>query len=196
MKLKITSFLALAVLANIAFFAFAPKPDVYLIDATKSKVTWEGRKFTGAHDGTVTLKSGTLGFNGKKLMQGGFVVDMTTIKDAGGNANLEKHLKADDFFGTEKFAASSFVIKKVEGNGDAVNITGDMTIKGKTLSISFPAKLTWNADQTVTATAEKITIDRTKYGIEFKSKSVFSNIGDNFIYDDFTIGVKLVAKKR
>ncbi|RYF18942.1 MAG: YceI family protein, partial [Flavobacteriales bacterium] len=81
------------------------------------------------------------------------------------------------------------------GTGTDVKITGDLTIKGKTNSISFPAKLTWNADKTVTAVAEKVTVDRTKYGIEYKSKSIFSSIGDNFIYDDFTLAVKLVAKK-
>lgn len=195
MKLKITSILLLAVVASFAFFAFAPKADIYTVDVTKSEITWEGKKFAGSHNGTVNLTSGTLGFNGKKLAEGGFIANMTTIKDADKNAGLEKHLKADDFFGVEKFPAANFVIKKVAGNGPAVNITGDLTIKGVTQSITFPATVVWNADKTVTATADKIVIDRTKFGIQFKSKSVFSNIGDNFIYDEFTIGVKLVAKK-
>lgn len=195
MKLKITSILLLAVVASFSFFAFAPKADVYTVDVTKSEITWEGKKFAGSHNGTVNLTSGTLGFNGKKLTEGGFVANMTTIKDADKNAGLEKHLKADDFFGVEKFPAANFVIKKVAGNGPAVNITGDLTIKGVTQSITFPATVVWNADKTVTATADKVVIDRTKFGIQFKSKSVFSNIGDNFIYDEFTIGVKLVAKK-
>ena len=109
--------------------------------------------------------------------------------------NLDKHLKNDDFFGVEKFPTANFVIKKVEGNGADVKITGDLTIKGKTNSVSFPAKVTWNADKTVSAVAEKVVIDRTKYGIEYKSKSIFSSIGDNFIYDEFILNVKLVAKK-
>ncbi|WP_199136776.1 YceI family protein [Pedobacter sp. ASV12] len=195
MKLKITSMLLLAFAASFAFLAFTPKADIYTVDVTKSTITWEGKKFAGSHKGTVDLTSGTLGFNGKKLAEGGFIANMTTIKDADKNGGLENHLKADDFFGAAKFPAANFVIKKVEGNGANVNVTGDLTIKGITQSITFPATITWNADKTVTATADKITIDRTKFGIQFKSKSVFSNIGDNFIYDDFTIAVKLVAKK-
>ncbi len=195
MKLKISSILLLAVLANFSFNAFAQKADVYTVDATKSTITWEGKKFAGAHNGTVNLTSGSLSFAGKKLTQGGFVINMTSIKDADKNANLEGHLKADDFFGVAKYPEANFTIKKVEGNGASVNITGDLTIKGVTQSISFPATLAWNADKTVTTTAEKIVVDRTKFGIQFKSKSVFANIGDNFIYDEFTIGVKLVAKK-
>lgn len=199
MKLKFSLTFLLAVVASFAFFAFAPKADVYTVDVTKSTITWEGKKFAGSHSGFVNLTSGTLGFNGKKLTQGGFVANMTTIKTMDGgekpNASLDKHLKADDFFGVEKHPAANFVIKKVSGNGAKLNITGDLTIKGITQSVTFPATLTWGADNTVTATAEKITIDRTKFNIQYKSKSVFSNIGDNFIYDDFTIGVKLVAKK-
>lgn len=198
MKLKITSILMLAVVASLSFLAFAPKADVYTVDVAKSTVNWEGKKFSGAHTGSVALTSGTLGFNGKKLVEGGFIADMTTIKTLDGDKpspNLDKHLKNDDFFGVEKFPAANFVIKKVEGAGTDVKITGDLTIKGKTNAISFPAKITWNADKTVTAVAEKVTIDRTKYGIEYKSKSIFSSIGDNFIYDEFTLSVKLVAKK-
>lgn len=195
MKLKITSILLLAMVASFTFMAFMPKADTYTVDLSKSSITWEGKKFAGSHNGNVNLTSGTLGFNGKKLAEGGFVVNMTTIKDADKNANLEKHLKSEDFFGVEKFPAANFIIKKVAANGANVNITGDLTIKGITNSITFPATVVWNADKTVSATADKIVIDRTKYGIQFKSKSIFSDIGDNFIYDDFTLSVKLVAKK-
>ena len=198
MKLKITSILLLAMVASFSFLAFAPKADVYTVDVAKSSISWEGKKFAGSHTGSVNLTSGTLGFNGKKLAEGGFIANMTTIKTMDGdkpNAGLDTHLKADDFFGVDKFPAANFVIKKIAQNGDKANITGDLTIKGITNSITFPATITWNADKSVTATTEKITIDRTKYGIQFKSKSIFSDIGDNFIYDDFTFSVKLVAKK-
>jgi polyisoprenoid-binding protein YceI len=195
MKLKITSIFLLALVASFTFMAFMPKADTYTVDLSKSSVTWEGKKFTGGHNGTVNLTSGSLGFNGKKLTEGSFVVNMTTIKDADKSANLEKHLKSEDFFGTEKFPTASFSIKKVTANGNNANITGDLTIKGITNSITFPATIVWNADKTVTAAADKIVIDRTKYNIQYKSKSIFSDIGDNFIYDDFTLSVKLVAKK-
>lgn len=195
MKFKITSILLLAVVASFTFFAFAPKADVYKVDVTKSSITWEGKKFAGSHNGNVDLTSGTLGFDGKKLTQGGFIANMTSLKDSERNANLEKHLKSEDFFGIEKFPAANFVITKVEGSGANVSITGDLTIKGVKNVVSFPATVVWNADKTVTATADKIVVDRTKYGIQFKSKSVFANIGDNFIYDEFTLNVKLVATK-
>ena len=196
MKLKISLILMVAVVASFSFLAFSPKADTYTIDVAHSSITWEGKKFAGSHTGSVALTSGNLVFNGKKLTDGGFIANMTTISDFEKNGGLEKHLKSADFFGVDQFPAANFVIKKVEGSGaSSVNVTGDLTIKGITNSITFPATLAWNADKSVTATADKIVVDRTKYGIQFKSKSIFANIGDNFIYDEFTLAVKLVAKK-
>lgn len=195
LKFKITSILMLAVVASFAFFAFSPKADIYKVDVNRSTILWDAKKTGGAHNGTVNLTEGNLAFNGKKLTQGGFIADMTSIKDAGKNGGLERHLKADDFFGSEKFPKSSFIIKKVEGSAPNFTVTGDLMIKGVTNSVTFPVNVVWNDDKTITATADKITIDRTKYGIKFKSKSIFSDLGDNFIYDDFNLSVKLVATK-
>lgn len=197
MKLKITS-LALLLIAAIssAFIAPSFKPVAYKVDPAKSSLTWFGKKLTGSHNGTIALQSGNLLFEGKKLAGGNFAIDMTTIKDADGSDKLEGHLKADDFFGVDKFANSTFVIKKVvAGKGNALDVTGDLTIKGITNSITFPAALAWNADGSVTATAAKVVIDRTKYGIKFRSKGVFPDVGDKMIYDDFELSIKLVASK-
>lgn len=197
MRLKLTSlFLLIAVVALSAFKNPVSKPIIYKVDLEKSTLTWTGKKFTGSHTGSINLKSGSLGFNGKKLREGGFTIDMNSIKDADNSNGLEKHLKADDFFGADKFPTSNFVIKKIANSGaNTVNVTGDLTIKGITNQITFPATVAWNADGSVTAIADKIIIDRTKWGIKYKSKSVFTDIGDKFIYDDFELSVKLVAKK-
>lgn len=196
MKLKLTSLaLLLVVMTTSAFIAPVFKADTYKVDASKSSITWVGKKLTGSHNGTINLQSGALSFNGKKLAAGNFVLDMNSIKDADNSANLEKHLKDADFFGADKFPTSTFVIKNVTGNGAAVTVNGDLTIKGITKPISFPATLAWNADGSVTATADKIIVDRTKYDIKFRSKTIFPEIGNKMINDEFELSVKLVAKK-
>jgi polyisoprenoid-binding protein YceI len=197
MKIKLSSVALLAlVIISSAFIAPVFKPVTYKVDVEKSTLTWTGKKLTGSHNGTIDLQSGSLQFDGKKLAGGNFVINMTTIKDADKSANLEKHLKADDFFGADKFPTTTFVIKKITaGTGNIVNVTGDLTIKDVTNSITFPALIAWNADGSVSATADKITIDRTKYGIKFRSKGMFPDIGDKMIYDDFDLSIKLIATK-
>jgi polyisoprenoid-binding protein YceI len=195
MRQKIYSLTAiLSVLLLSAFIAPNFKADTYKVDLEKSTLTWTGKKAVGGHNGTINLQSGSLLFDGKKLSGGNFVIDMASIKDADKSARLEGHLKSDDFFGVDKFATSTFTIKKVTGTGAKLVVSGDLTIKGITQSINFPASVAWNADGSVTATAEKIVVDRTKYGIKFKSQGIL-DIGDKFIYDNFELSVKLVAKK-
>jgi len=191
MKLKIGAFVAMvAILALSAF-----KPVVYNVDVTKSSITWVGKKVTGSHNGTIAIKSGTLNVDGKNVTGGSFVIDMTAIKDADGSDKLEGHLKADDFFGSAKYPTSTFVITKVTGKAPNLTVAGNLTIKGITKPLSFPATTTVNADGTVSALAGKIIVDRTKYDIRYGSKSFFDSIGDKAIDDNFEIGVKLVAKK-
>ncbi|MEJ2884553.1 YceI family protein [Pedobacter sp. GR22-6] len=195
MKSKLTSLAVLLLVVATSAFKAPVKPVSYKVDPAKSSLTWVGKKLTGSHNGTIDLQSGALVFDGKKLTGGNFSINMASIKDADKSERLEGHLKADDFFGTDKFATSTFVIKKVTGTGNAVTVTGDLTIKGITNSISFPAALTWNADGTVTAAAEKVVVDRTKYGIKYRSKGMFPDVGDKMIYDEFELAIKLVASK-
>lgn len=176
----------------------AKKAVAYKVDAAKSVVKWHAKKVTGEHFGTISLASGALNVDGTKITGGTFEIDMTSIKctdltDAGYNAKLVGHLKSDDFFSVEKNPKAKFVIKKVEGSGANYNITGDMTIKGITQTITFPAIVKADASG-VNATA-KITLDRSKWDIRYGSKTFFPTIGDKMINDDFAIDLTLAAAK-
>jgi len=74
-----------------------------------------------------------------------------------------------------------------------VNISGDLTIKGITHPIEFPASVSI-ADGKIKASAE-ITIDRAKYNVRHRSGSFFEGLGDKLIYDDFMLNVTLSATK-
>lgn len=162
------------------------------VDVEASTVEWTGKKITGSsHYGTIDLKDGflTLTEDGK-LTGGEFVIDMKTIevKDLTGEnkGKLEGHLNSDDFFGVDNFATSKLVITgATPKSGNTYNVTGNLTIKGKTEPVSFDMTVNSN-----TATA-KVAIDRTKFGIRYGSGSFFDNLGDNTINNNFTLDVNL-----
>ena len=52
----------------------------FKIIAAQSNIDWTGRKITGAHNGTIAIKEGTLVLNEGKLTGGKFVIDTTSIK--------------------------------------------------------------------------------------------------------------------
>ncbi len=171
-------------------------------DPQKSTLLWNGKKVTGEHSGAITLTDGSLLVDNNKLIGGSFQIDMTTITntditDQENNAKLIGHLKSDDFFGVEKHPTSTFKITKAEPISGAkagennYTITGDLTIKGITKPVTFPATVKINGNNA--EAAAKVTIDRTKYDIRYGSKTFFESIGDKAIYDDFTLDLKLIA---
>jgi polyisoprenoid-binding protein YceI len=174
------------------------------VDTKASKLGWIGEKVTGKHNGTVTLKSGTVEVSGGRLSGGTFEMDMTSItvedlKDAEYNGKLLGHLKSGDFFSTEKHPTSTFKITSVAAIKGAVagkpnyTVTGDLTIKGITNRISFPATVVTEGGSLTASGSMKV--DRTKFDIKYGSGSFFDNLGDKAISNDMTISFSVVAKK-
>ncbi len=163
------------------------------IVSTQSNIDWVGRKVTGAHNGTIAVKEGELILNDGKLAGGKFTIDTTSIKildvtDPATNAQFAGHLASDDFFSIEKYPEATLQITSVSGN----HVEGDLTIKGITQAVGFDADI--NVNGNVLTTTGKLVIDRTKYGIKFRSGNFFKDLGDTLIYNDFELNVNVTAK--
>lgn len=192
---KLVSALSLSA-AIVLFMAFTKpviKTETFKVDTELSSIDWIGRKVTGQHTGKIKIESGEILMSGNSVKGGSFVMDMTSMTSD--NARLTGHLKTDDFFSVEKHPASKFVITKVTSAGkERVNITGDLTIKGITESITFPASVK-KQDGAVVAVAKNVLVNRAKFDVRYGSKSFFNDIGNKAIEDDFELGINLVAKK-
>ena len=163
------------------------------IVSTQSNIDWVGKKVTGAHNGTIAVKEGEFILNDGKLAGGKFVIDTTSIKildvtDPATNAQFFGHLASDDFFSIEKYPEAILNITSVSGN----HIEGNLTIKGITHPVAFDAAVNVNGDALI-ATG-KLVIDRTKYGMKFRSGNYFKDLGDTLIYNDFELNVNVTAK--
>jgi polyisoprenoid-binding protein YceI len=207
--MKTTAILALALTLALPLSASAakkkkeasnaPKTEVLSVSPSASKITWEATKITKAtHTGEVNVKSGKLMATGDKLMGGEFEIDMTSLRntdltDAGMKKKLEDHLRSEDFFSVDKFPTSKFVITKVEEKDGKQQITGDLSIKGKSAVVSFPADV--KVSPTTIEAKGRVTVDRTKYNVRYNSAKFFSNLGDKVINDEFIVDVDIKAQK-
>jgi len=182
----------------------ATKGTAYKVQPQLSTLGWLAKKVTGQHNGSVQFKEGSVLVDGNQITGGTFVVDMKSIKvedltDAGYNAKLVGHLNSDDFFSVDKNPTATFVITKVApikgAAADANNatITGNLTIKGITKPVTFPAKV--GVKDGVAAASGTATIDRTQFDIRYGSKSFFESIGDKAIDNDFALSFNVIAKK-
>ncbi len=171
------------------------------VNTAASTMTWNAKKFGGEHSGTVNLAKGTLEVNGARLVGGSFEIDMasmanTDITNPDMNQKLTGHLKSEDFFSVDKHPISTFRITKAAPVANAkageanYTITGDLTIKGITHAVTFPAKVKVEG-KTAEADA-RIELDRTKWDIKYRS-GMLGTAADKVIYDTFTIDLKLKA---
>jgi len=136
------------------------------------------------------------------------VVSGPAGSDPKGNAKLEGHLKSGDFFDVGKSPEASFEITSVKPFTGTVTdsndvrqeaiseykvanpthlIGGNLTIRGVTKNIEFPAQVTVGANS-VDALA-KFNIDRTQWNIVYPGKP------DDLIRKDIHLGIALKATK-
>ena len=168
------------------------------VDTTVSILNWKGSKPTGSHNGTVALKSGGLLIENGTLTQGTFVVDMNTITNTdmagtNGAAKIEGHLKASDFFNVAVHPTAKFVITSVVDTEGKLAVTGNLTIKNTTKSITIPATIATVAGIT-TFKSETFTIDRTDFNVKYGSKKFFEGLKDKFINDLMEMSFSVVTK--
>lgn len=190
MKNRLSTLGAAIIIAAITFSFTGIENGKKEIKTDKSSVTWKGYKVTGSHEGEISIKSGYLSFDEGKLTGGEFTIDMTTIvnTDLEGEykGKLEGHLKSDDFFGVEEFPTAKLVFNKVKNTGKNVyEVSGDLTIKDQTQAVTFNISIKGN-----NATAD-LKIDRTKFGVKYRSTSFYEDLKDKAIYDEFDLSSNL-----
>ncbi len=173
-------------------------------DPAATKIEWIGSKPIGSqHTGTIGLKEGKLVVDNGNITGGKFLFDFTTLtpvdQDSTGNAKLRGHLLSPDFLDVDQFPDGSFEITSVTEGVDTANVTykeathnvtGNLTLKGVSKSISFPARIEQNDNNVVTHAV--FNIDRTDWNINYNSDA---SIKDKFINKEINITLHLVANK-
>ncbi len=172
----------------------------YNVNVSESTITWKGDKKIGdAHNGTINIEKGLFDVENGTVKAGEFVINMNTITnsdlEAGkGKEKLEGHLKAADFFDVEKFPTAKFVVASSEIKDGKLHITGNLTIKDVTKSITVPASLSENGND-ISLKSDKFMVDRTDFGVKYGSGKFFDNLKDRAINDLIEFSFDLKARK-
>jgi len=170
------------------------------VNVTESTMTWKGDKKVGdAHNGDIKLQKGIFDVENGVVKAGEFVIDMNSINcldlEAGkGKEKLEGHLKASDFFDVEKFPTAKFVVASSEVKDGKLHITGNLTIKDVTKSITVPTTLTENGND-ITLKSDVFNVDRTDFGVQYGSGKFFDNLKDKAINDLIAFSFDIKARK-
>lgn len=170
----------------------------YSIDTKQSVVTWKGAMLIGAnsHTGYVYISGGDLMIENGQLVGGTAEVDMNTIEDEahGRDSGLIKHLKDPDFFDVEKFPVAEIAITGAETTkGIDKKVTGNLTIKGITHPVTFPAKI--DVKDGIATMNGRLAIDRTQWGVRYKSGKFYDLLADQTMSDSIEFNISVIAKE-
>ncbi|MEM9526990.1 MAG: YceI family protein [Bacteroidota bacterium] len=175
----------------------------YNVDPAASSINWEGTKVAYGHVGTVPVTNGQLMVAEGELKGGQFSIDLreiknTDIEDAEKSAKLVGHLHSEDFFDVANHPMAEFTITQIqaaaEGEEYTHDITGNLTLRGESRSITIPATVSMEGGQ-LKANTPKFTIDRTEWGVTYKNSGIEGIVKDEIINDNIGLEIMLVANK-
>lgn len=182
----------------------------YQADSATSVVKWNATHKGGMAPryGTLSLQNGTVSVENGAVTGGEFTIDLNSLKvDPASVTEADKkpedlagHLKSADFFDVEKYPTAKFEItsvapfdaakdqSKLEG---ATNIvSGNITLKDKTINVTFPAKIT--VTDAALELAANFTVDRSAWNLTYGAEG---DPKDWAISKDIDIALDLKAKK-
>lgn len=179
---------------------------VYQVDVGKSTLEWIGRNLNNRHHGLIAIKSGGIVITGGRLSAGNIVLDMSSVnnldlQDPGWHDLLVRHLKSEDFFAVERFPTASFSLtgwQEQEGGSpeapDGV-ATGELTIRGITRPVSFPAIVAPQSDGSIKAHAI-LDIDRTLWDVGYGSGRLYERLGMHLVHDIISLEMFILAGRK
>lgn len=151
---------------------------------------------TGERFGKVTLESAEASVNEGALVGGKFVLDLTalTVENFGDdtvqNDKLRGHLTSGDFFLTDSFPTATFEITSVDTTSGDYNsvVTGNLTIKGVSKSISFNSNVEITEDA-LSISSETFEVNREDWGLTYHNEGTVGVPADYLIAKEiaFTI---------
>lgn len=173
----------------------------HVLSLAESLILWKVDYSIGAkgHEGSLKLSSGTMLVKDGIVQGGSFVIDMnsvhvTDMKPDDGGKDLEDHLKSADFLTTAEHPKGYFtVLNSVKNAPGAFTVSGYLILKGISNTITFPATIT--ETKTSLIVKAEFVLNRTLWGINYKSGSVFNLMKDEVISDDMNVTLNLIFKK-
>ena len=140
-----TVLIALALALSLGTFAVAA--DTYKIDSEHSAVIFRVTHFNvGNAYGRFNDPTGTVVYDKADPSKSTFTFEVKTDNVDTDNDKRDAHLKSPDFFDAKQFPTITFKSKSVKGEGDMLQVTGDLNLHGVTKEITVPIKKTGETD--------------------------------------------------
>ncbi|WP_010584641.1 YceI family protein [Schlesneria paludicola] len=153
----------------------------YSLNGENTKIEWTGTKADGKHDGGFKQVKGTATLSDGSNLKFDVEIDCGSLYSD--DPKLTQHLKSPDLFSVKDHPKAKFKSTKIEKTSDGTQVTGDLTILGKTKKVTFPAEIKTGDTLAIKAA---FNINRQDFGMTY---------GTGKINDDVEVRVDLKAKR-
>jgi polyisoprenoid-binding protein YceI len=156
--------------------------DGYQVQPGTSKIGFSIRNFLSQTPGVFKAFQGTLNFSANRPENSSVTFEIEVASIDTGIAKRDDHLRTDDYFGAEAHPLMTFSSRSFRRVGtDRYAITGPVTIKGHTKTITVLAMLTrhaslWTVQQDSLLFETSFVIDRTEFGVGEASNLMGSKV--------------------
>lgn len=162
----------------------------HAVDVSQSSIKALGAKITATHPVDFKTFEGSVKVAGDTLVGVSFSADIASLESD--HPKLTEHLKDKDFLDAGTYPKATFESVSVEEgskeSGDWTHtVSGDMTIRGQTKRISFPAKVEVGADKVAAST--EFVLNRQDFGVTYPGKP------DDLVQDNVRMNIEFVAPR-
>lgn len=175
-------------------------------DTSSSIIGFNGWGVGKNHPGKFKLNSGSFTVKNGMVTSGAFSININSLsmdqQEEMFQVNLRGHLLSPDFFDAAKSPEAKFEITGSEPftptaadtsvvAGANTKISGNLTLKGVTKNVSFPAKV--DVTENGATTAANFIIDRTQWDMHYNDDK--ESAKDKFISHDVNITLNITSNK-
>lgn len=159
----------------------------WTLDPAKSAVRFSNKTFWGIAtvSGVFTGISGS----GEVLPDGGahgtLTVEAASLDTK--NAKRDTHLRSADFFSADEHPTFAFTATSVtpDAGGDTATVTGELTIRGASGPLTFPARVSAASADAVTLDTE-LTVARADFGMTWNQLGMLKDLATVTVTAHFT----------
>ena len=168
------------------------------IDRAHSDVAFQVRHLLSRVRGRFSEFDGTIKVDESDMSLSSVAFTIQAASIDTNQADRDTHLRSADFFSAEAFPTLTFVSTKVTPRGTALlDVTGDLTIRGVTKSITLPvtflgaARDPWGVEKLAFET--EVVLNRKDFGLTWNA---VLETGGFVVGDDVKVSLSLQAKEQ
>lgn len=167
----------------------------FAIDKTHSEATFQVRHLITKVRGRFTDFSGAIDFNADAPTASKVAFEVQAASIDTGTPDRDKHLRSEDFFAVADYPTLTFASTGIASRGGSdYDVTGDLTMRGVTKSITIPVTLLgtaidpWGNEKI--AFEGEVTINRKDFGLNWNAAL---ETGGFLVGDEVKIGLQIQA---